>query len=63
MQERPGIDNSILNALISVKWKELSEEEKNVWNGKAVEATEAHKKELEEYNKSAAAAADNKQQQ
>ncbi|XVF51352.1 hypothetical protein PTKIN_Ptkin04bG0178300 [Pterospermum kingtungense] len=60
LQERPGINNSTLNALISVKWKELSEEEKNSWNAKAAEAMEAYKKELEEYNKSAA---DNKQQQ
>ncbi|XP_022733299.1 high mobility group B protein 6-like [Durio zibethinus] len=59
MQERQGINNSTLNALISVKWKELSEEEKNGWNAKAAEAMEAYKKELEEYNKSAAAAAEN----
>ncbi|OMO59762.1 hypothetical protein CCACVL1_24624 [Corchorus capsularis] len=32
----------------------LSEEEKNVWNMKATEAMEAYRKELEEYNKSAA---------
>ncbi|GLU05941.1 hypothetical protein SLE2022_230180 [Rubroshorea leprosula] len=54
MQERPEINNSTLNALISVKWKELNEEEKQVWNSKAVEAMEAYKKELEEYNKPAA---------
>ncbi|XWS48826.1 hypothetical protein CRYUN_Cryun13aG0109800 [Craigia yunnanensis] len=59
MQERQGINNSTLNALISVKWKELCEEEKNGWNAKAAEAMEAYKKELEEYNKSAAAAAEN----
>ncbi|GLT78124.1 hypothetical protein SLA2020_496700 [Shorea laevis] len=55
MQERPGTNNATLNALISVKWKELGEEEKQVWNSKAAEAMEAYKKELEEYNKSAAA--------
>ncbi|KAE8694630.1 High mobility group B protein 13 [Hibiscus syriacus] len=60
MQERSGINNCTVNAMISVKWKELSEEEKNVWNGKAAEAMEAYKKELEEYNKPAA---ENKQQQ
>ncbi|XVF13006.1 hypothetical protein REPUB_Repub08aG0169900 [Reevesia pubescens] len=54
-QERPGINNSTLTALISLKWKELSEEEKNGWNAKAAEAMEAYKKELEEYNKSVAA--------
>ncbi|XVE58018.1 hypothetical protein DITRI_Ditri04bG0136500 [Diplodiscus trichospermus] len=63
MQERPGINNSTLNALISLKWKELSEEEKNGWNAKATEAMEAYKKELEEYNKTAAAAAEYMQQQ
>ncbi|XP_027181233.1 high mobility group B protein 13-like isoform X1 [Coffea eugenioides] len=50
-EERPGINNSTLNALISVKWKELSEEEKQVWNEKAAKAMEAYKKEVEEYNK------------
>ncbi|KAL4353206.1 hypothetical protein GQ457_06G037840 [Hibiscus cannabinus] len=50
VQERQGINNSTLNALISVKWKELSEEERNVWNGKAAEAMEEYKKKLEEYN-------------
>ncbi|KAI7992088.1 High mobility group B protein 13 [Camellia lanceoleosa] len=54
LEERPGINNSTLNALISVKWKELSEEDKQTWNEKAAEAKEAYKKELEEYNKSAA---------
>ncbi|GKV31750.1 hypothetical protein SLEP1_g40418 [Rubroshorea leprosula] len=54
MQERPEMNNSTLNALISVKWKELNEEETQVWNSKAVEAMEAYRKELEEYNKPAA---------
>ncbi|XP_052210858.1 high mobility group B protein 6-like [Diospyros lotus] len=54
MEERPGINNSTVNALISVKWKELGEEEKQIWNGKAAEAMKAYKKELQEYNKSAA---------
>ncbi|KAK8692847.1 hypothetical protein V6N13_070452 [Hibiscus sabdariffa] len=60
VQEREGINNSTLNALISVKWKELSEEEKNVWNGKAAEAMEEYKKKLEEYNNRCAE--ENKQQ-
>ncbi|KAL6888141.1 hypothetical protein ACP4OV_009167 [Aristida adscensionis] len=51
VEERPGINNSTLNALISVKWKELSEDEKQVWNDKAAEGMAAYKKELEEYNK------------
>ncbi|KAH7513778.1 high mobility group B protein 6 [Ziziphus jujuba] len=55
MEERPGINNSTLNALISVKWKELNEEERKAWNEKAAEAMEAYKKELEEYNKTVAA--------
>ncbi|KAJ9549828.1 hypothetical protein OSB04_022371 [Centaurea solstitialis] len=50
-KEKPGISNAQLNALISVKWKELSEEEKQKWNGEAAEAMEAYKKEMEEYNK------------
>ncbi|XP_057421825.1 high mobility group B protein 6-like [Lotus japonicus] len=53
-EERPGVSNPTLNALVSLKWKELSEEEKQLWNGKASEAMEAYKKELEEYNKSLA---------
>ncbi|KAG5539567.1 hypothetical protein RHGRI_019934 [Rhododendron griersonianum] len=51
MEERPGINNSTLNALVSVKWKELSEQDKLIWNEKAAKAMEAYKKELEEYNK------------
>ncbi|KAE8722226.1 High mobility group B protein 6 [Hibiscus syriacus] len=60
MQEREGINNSTLNALISLKWKELSEEERNVWNGKAAEAMEEYKKKLEKYNNKCAE--ENKQQ-
>jgi upstream-binding transcription factor len=30
----------------------MSEEDKQVWNGKASEAMDAYKKEMEEYNKS-----------
>ncbi|XP_063939559.1 high mobility group B protein 6 [Daucus carota subsp. sativus] len=54
-EERPGINNSTLNALISVKWKEISHEEKQLWNEKAAGAMEAYKKEMEEYNKTTAA--------
>ncbi|CAN1189554.1 High mobility group B protein 13 [Linum perenne] len=54
MQERPGINNSTLTALISVKWKELSGEEREIWNAKAGEAMDVYKKEMEEYNKSCA---------
>ncbi|KAI3727710.1 hypothetical protein L6452_16328 [Arctium lappa] len=50
-KEKPGISNAQLTALISVKWKELSEEEKQKWNGEAAEAMEAYKKEMEEYKK------------
>ncbi|KAK1572914.1 hypothetical protein Q3G72_012740 [Acer saccharum] len=62
LEERPGTNNSTISTLISVKWKELSEEEKQTWNTKAAEAMEAYKKELEEYNNSIAAATDDKQQ-
>lgn len=62
LQERPGINNSTLNALISVKWKELDEQERKIWNDKAKEAMEAYQKELEEYNKSAATMSDKPQQ-
>lgn len=55
-EERPGISNSTVSALISVKWKELSEKEKQTWNEEAAEAMEAYKKELEEYTKSVVAA-------
>ncbi|GER33007.1 high mobility group family protein [Striga asiatica] len=50
-EERPGTNNATINALISLKWKELNDEEKQIWNGKAAEAMEAYKKELEAYNK------------
>ncbi|KAI3974876.1 hypothetical protein MKX01_004987 [Papaver californicum] len=54
--DRKGISNVTVNALISVKWKEMGEEEKKIWNDQAAEAMESYKKELEEYNKSVAAA-------
>ncbi|RZC84890.1 hypothetical protein C5167_047670 [Papaver somniferum] len=56
VQDREGISNATINALISVKWKEMAEEDKKIWNDQAAEAMEAYKKELEEYNKSVAAA-------
>ncbi|KAK1555609.1 hypothetical protein Q3G72_028927 [Acer saccharum] len=62
LEERPGTNNSTITAMISVKWKELSEEKKQAWNVKAAEAMEAYKKELEKYNNSIAAATDDKQQ-
>ncbi|GMY30496.1 high mobility group B protein 6-like [Fagus crenata] len=60
LEERQGINNSTLSALISVKWKELSEEEKKAWNDKAAEAMQVYKKELDEYNKSVASTLDHK---
>ncbi|RLN08366.1 high mobility group B protein 6-like [Panicum miliaceum] len=51
LEERQGINNSTLNALISVKWKELSGEERQMWNDKAAPAMAAYKKEMEEYTK------------
>ncbi|KAJ8768561.1 hypothetical protein K2173_022671 [Erythroxylum novogranatense] len=51
MEVRAGINNSTLNALVSLKWQELDEEERQIWKAKAAEANEAYKKELEEYNK------------
>ncbi|XP_050230047.1 high mobility group B protein 13-like [Mercurialis annua] len=56
MEERPGMNNSHIVALISVKWRELGDEEREMWNAKAAEAMEGYKKEMEEYNKAAAAA-------
>ncbi|KAL6500586.1 High mobility group B protein 6 [Orobanche gracilis] len=56
-EERPGITNSTLTALISVKWKELGNEDKQIWNGKVAERMEAYKKEMEAYNKKLAAPA------
>ncbi|KAK1588542.1 hypothetical protein Q3G72_024438 [Acer saccharum] len=58
LEERPGTNNFTIAALMSVKWKEPSEEEKQVWNAKATEAIEAYKKELKEYKNSIAAATD-----
>ncbi|KAM0944490.1 putative chromatin remodeling & transcriptional activation HMG family [Dioscorea sansibarensis] len=54
LEEKPGISNSTLSAMISVKWKELSETDRKVWNEKAAEGMEAYKREMEEYNKSVA---------
>ncbi|XP_039124132.1 high mobility group B protein 13 [Dioscorea cayenensis subsp. rotundata] len=54
LEEKPGISNSTLSAMISVKWKELSEADRKVWNEKAAEGMEAYKREMEEYNKSVA---------
>ncbi|CAL4888739.1 unnamed protein product [Urochloa decumbens] len=51
LEERPGINNSTLNALISVKWKELSGEERQAWSDKAAPAMAAYKKEMDEYTK------------
>jgi upstream-binding transcription factor len=42
-EERPGVNNSTLNALISVKWKELSNAEKKVWTEKAAQGMVAYK--------------------
>nr|XP_043624873.1 high mobility group B protein 13-like [Erigeron canadensis] len=53
-KEKPGISNAQLTALISVKWKDLSEEQKQKWNSEAAEAMEIYKKEIAEYNKNAA---------
>ncbi|CAL5388159.1 unnamed protein product [Camellia sinensis] len=38
LEERSGINDSTLNALISVKWEELSEKDKQTWNEKAAGA-------------------------
>ncbi|CAL9190920.1 high mobility group B protein 13-like [Musa acuminata AAA Group] len=51
MEEHPGIPYSTLNAMVSVKWKDLGEAERQTWNEKAAEGINAYKKELEEYNK------------
>ncbi|WJX14188.1 hypothetical protein P8452_04487 [Trifolium repens] len=52
LEERPGVSANMLNTLVSLKWKDMSEEDKQVWNGKASEAMDAYKKKMEEYNKS-----------
>lgn len=51
VKERPETNNSTITALISLKWKELNEEEKKIWTAKAAENMEAYKKMMEEYNK------------
>ncbi|TKY60706.1 High mobility group B protein 13 [Spatholobus suberectus] len=61
-EERAGINTSTLNALVSLKWKELSEEDRQFWNGQASNAMDTYKKELEEYNKSLAAATASQEQ-
>ena len=55
-KEKPDVNDVTINGLISMKWKELSEEEKKVWNDKAAEGMEAYKKEMEESNTQLAAA-------
>ncbi|KAJ0240879.1 High mobility group B protein 13 [Hirschfeldia incana] len=54
-EEHPGINNSTLTAHISLKWKELGEEEREMYNRKAAELMEAYKKEVEEYSKTKSA--------
>ncbi|KAF4353170.1 hypothetical protein F8388_014638 [Cannabis sativa] len=54
LEEKPGLNGASVNAAISVKWKELNEKDREVWNEKAAEAMEAYKKELEAYNKTLA---------
>ncbi|KAG5585368.1 hypothetical protein H5410_045802 [Solanum commersonii] len=54
VEKRSGINDSTINVLVSLKWKELSEEENQVWNNTTVEAMESYKNEMEEYNKTAA---------
>lgn len=52
LEERPEVGEGMLRALVSLKWKDMSEEDKQLWSGKASEAMDAYKKELDEYNKS-----------
>lgn len=52
----------MLRTLISLKWKDISEEDKKLWSGKASEAMEGYKKEMEEYNKSIVAKLEEKLQ-
>ncbi|KAM1535955.1 hypothetical protein FF1_014845 [Malus domestica] len=56
LEERPGTNSTTITAMISLKWKEMKEEEKKVWNENAAEAMEAYKKEVLEHNKSVVAA-------
>ena len=51
VEERPGVNNSTLNALISVKWKELSGAEKKAWTDKAAQGMAAYRMEMDEYTK------------
>ena len=50
-EEHPGVNNSTLNALISVKWKELNGAEKKVWTEKAAGGMAAYRREMDEYTK------------
>lgn len=52
VQERPGINSTTINALISLKWKELDTAEKQKWADMAAVAMVQYKKDVEEYNKS-----------
>lgn len=52
LEERPEVGEGMLRALVSLKWKDMNEEDKQLWSGKASEAMDAYKKEMEEYNKS-----------
>nr|ADE77169.1 unknown [Picea sitchensis] len=51
VQERPGVNNTTINALISLKWKDLGTAEKQKWVDEAAGAMVQYKKEVEEYNK------------
>ncbi|XP_068666764.1 high mobility group B protein 6-like [Aristolochia californica] len=56
LQERPGINTSTLRAMVSVKWKEINEDEKELWNKRASIAMEEYRREMEEYSKPVATA-------
>jgi upstream-binding transcription factor len=50
-EEKPGLSFAEMNALIALKWKEISD--KQIWNDKAAVAKERYTADMEEYNKAA----------
>ncbi|KAL2642856.1 hypothetical protein R1flu_010443 [Riccia fluitans] len=50
-QQKPGASYSEINATLAIKWQEMSDEEKQVWEDKAKEARDQYNTALEEFNR------------
>ncbi|GLJ37818.1 hypothetical protein SUGI_0769010 [Cryptomeria japonica] len=48
-EERPGISNAEVTGIISIKWRELGDAERQIWDNQAANAMVQYKKEMKEY--------------